>query len=358
MKLFDEKKYVNFTKEPIFFGEARNLQRYDQYKYPFFYKQGEKMDSQFWKPAEINLSQDVKDFKNLLPHEERIATLNIKRQEVLDSVQGRSLLATFGRVTTLPELEYCLTRVQYQETNHSDTYAFILRAIYDNSSKVFDEILDDEVIARHSGYIVEHYEVVYDLINKWESYPNYQNESNKRKLKKAIYLALISWNILEGIRFYVSFACTFAFAENKKLEGIAKELRLIARDENVHLAISQRIINILRKEEDEGFLDIVEECEDEVIKMYMDASRDEIEWAEKLFEEGSIIGLNAEILTMYMKSLINKRMKAIGLSKQFDNVDINPLPWMSAWLGNEQIEERAQETQLASYLIGSVKDDW
>ncbi len=364
MKLYDEKTKIDFSQEKMFnLNGTRNLQRYDKFKYKFFYDQAQKMDEQFWKPAEVELIKDVLDFRNLEYHEERIFTLNLKRQEILDSLQGRAPVLTIGRVCTLPELEYWITRVGFQETNHSDTYAYILKNVYDDATKVFDEILDDEVITKHTGNIGTHYEHCYDLINKWEAYPEGdKNRPTERDLKKAIYLALVSWNILEGVRFYVSFACTFAFAENKKMEGNAKELKLIARDENVHLAGTQKMINILRKEKDEGFQDIIEECKEEAIQMYRDAAEDEIEWAEYLFADGSIIGLNAGILKEYMKYLVNNRMKAIGLEKIYEYTN-NPLPWIGAWLGQSKTEVRAQETQITDYIIGAtsnevLEDDW
>lgn len=364
MKLYDEKTKVKFKYEKMFnFEGTRNLQRYDEFKYPFFYERGQKMDSQYWKPAEVSLVKDALDFKTLEKHEERIFTLNLKRQEILDSLQGRAPMLTFGRVTTLPELEYAITRLGFQETNHSDTYAYILKNVYDDATKVFDEIQDDEIITLHSAKIAEKYEEFYDLINKWESFPNYRNDNTLKQIKKACYLALISWNILEGIRFYVSFACTFAFAENKKMEGNAKEIKLIARDENVHLSITQKMINILRKEEDEGFKDIIAECHDEVIDLYRTATEDEIVWADYLFRDGTIIGLNADILKQYMKYLTNQRLRAIGYPKMFDEVTSNPLPWIDAWLGFGKTEVRAQETQITDYQIANIdgeieEEDW
>lgn len=364
MKLYDQNTKVDFSEGKLFDLEnsVRNLQRYDKFKYKYFYDAGQTMDSNFWKPAEVSLTKDVVDFKNLSSSEERIFTLNLKRQEILDSLQGRAPALTFGRITTLPEFEYWISRLVYQETNHSDTYSYILKNVYADATKTFDEILDDEVITKHSGKIAEKYEELYELINKWESWPNYRNENTLKQLKKAIYLALIGWNILEGVRFYVSFACTFAFAENKKMEGNAKEIKLIARDENVHLAGTQFAIKKLRLQESEGFIEIAKECEQEAIQMYLDAAEDEIEWAEYLFRDGSIIGLNKEILTQYMKYLVNSRMKAIGLPKQFD-IPSNPLPWVSSWLGQGSTEVRPQETQITDYQIANTSveisdEDW
>ncbi len=351
MKLYDEENKIDFTQEPMFLGTGRNMQRYDVYKFKWFFDQGEKMDSVFWKPNEISLVKDKIDYHELSEHERRIFDLNLKRQILLDSIQGRSIQQTFGRVTTLPELEYACERWQFQESNHSNAYSHILRNVYDNPADVFDTIIDDEMIKKHAKTITEHYERLYDLINMHEA-DSYTVSDHM--LRQAIYLAFVSVNILEGVRFYVSFACTFAFAENKKMEGNAKELKLIARDENMHLALTQKVLNILRKEPTEGFTKIIEENKDAVIEMYTKAAEEEIEWAEYLFRDGSILGLNTEILTRYMKHITNQRMKAIGLLKLFDDEGIssNPLPWMDSWLGSSKTEEMPQETEISSYLVG------
>ena len=357
MKIYDETVRLDMMKEPLFFGSGKNLQRYDIMKHKTFYELGEKMDENFWKPAEINLDQDVVDFKNLTQSEERIFTLNLKRQIVLDSIQGRSPLLTFGRVTTNSAFESALTKLQYQELNHSDTYSYILRNVYSNPGEVFDTILEDEVITKHTKKITDAYENFYQLLNEFES----GKSVTEYELKKALWLALIAWNILEGMRFFVSFACTFAFAENKKMTGNAQELKLIARDENLHLQLTQKAINILKSNEDEGFFEVIEECKDEVQELFKEASENEIEWAKYLFKDGSIIGLNEEILTNYMKHITNTRLRAIKEPKIFE-VTKNPLPWINAWLGKGQEEVLPQELEITNYKIGVVSamddEDW
>jgi len=215
MKLYDETIKIDPMNEPIFFGAGKNVQRYDNMSHKIFYDLGEKTDSNFWKPGEIDLSNDNRDFKLLETSESRISTLNTKRQIVLDSIQGRSLLATFGRVCTNSALEAVLTKIQYQEVNHSDTYSYILRNVYDNPALIFDEILDDEVITRHTKTITDAYEDFYNIINLYEIQEG-NGKITLHDVKKALWKALIAWNILEGMRFFVSFACTFAFAENNK----------------------------------------------------------------------------------------------------------------------------------------------
>jgi ribonucleoside-diphosphate reductase beta chain len=363
MKIYDEKIKIDIPHEPIFFGSGKNLQRYDEMKYKYFYDLAEKMDENFWKPAEINLDQDVQDFKELTPAEERIFTFNLKRQIVLDSIQGRSPIQTFGRVCTNSAFEVAMTRLQFQEVNHSDTYSYILRNVYSNPSEVFETILDDTIITKHTKKITDAYENFYDALNRWEVLPDGDpNKPTLKEMKKYLWLALISWNILEGIRFFVSFACTFAFAENKKMTGNAQELKLIARDEILHLQMTQKLINILKTTEEEGFLEVIEESKDEVREMYYEAAMNEIEWAKYLFEEGSIIGLNAEILTKYMKYITNSRLRAIKEPKMFEEITQNPLPWMDQWLGQSKEEVLPQEVEITDYKIGAISDmaeeDW
>jgi len=359
MELYNHNK-IDLKDQPIFLGEGKNIQRYDEPKYKFFYDLGQRLDNLFWKPAEISLLKDKADYVELEEHESHIFDSNLKRQILLDSIQGRSIQQTFGRVVTNPEVEYVFERWQYQETNHSDAYSYILRNVYENPAEVLDNIVDNELISKHTNNINKHYEKLYELIGKREVLG--KNKVTDAELKKAIYLALVSVNILEGIRFYVSFACTFAFAENKKLEGNAKELTLIARDENQHLALTQKLINILRKEKDEGFFETIEDTKDEVYKMYSEAVKDEIEWAEYLFKDGSILGLNVKILERYMKHITNQRLKAIGYDSIFE-FHQNPIPWIDSYLGNSKVEVLPQEIEISSYVIGAIdgevsEDTW
>lgn len=380
MKLYDEKLRLDIMREPIFFGKGRNIQRYDIMKYPEFYELAEKMDGNFWKPGEIALGQDSLDYKELLVIAQNIFNKNLKRQIVWDSNQGRDILATFGRICTNSAFEVAMTRLQFQEVNHSDTYSYILRNVYDNPSDILDTILDEKTITKHTISTMKPYEDFYKLLAKWEylndikkddsttfkklrklafgtaEYLNILTPPTEHELKKALWKALIAWNLIEGVRFFVSFACTFAFAENKKMTGNAQELKLIARDEILHLQLTQKLINILKNNEEEGFFEVIEECKEETTQMFRDAANDEIEWANELFEEGSIIGLNAEILTRYMKHIVNTRLRAIREPKMFTEITQNPLPWMDQWLGQGKEEVLPQELEISDYKIGIMTD--
>ena len=165
----------------------------------------------------------------------------------------------------------------------------------------------------------------------------------------------MSVNILEGVRFYVSFACSWAFAELKKMEGNAKIIKFIARDENVHLAGTQTMLKLL-PQDDKDFVKIKEETADECYQMFMDAVEQEKAWADYLFKDGSIIGLNAELLKQYIEFIAAKRMRAVGLDTPF-STGTNPLPWTQKWISGGEVQVAPQETEISSYVIGGTKQD-
>ncbi len=353
-------KLIDFKTQPIFFGDGKNVQRYEDVKYPFFDTLAKEMWKLHWtEDKEVDLTKDKQDFVTLPKGEQHIFVSNIKFQTLLDSIQGRAPILTFGQVQNLPEIEDCLTKIQAFEVLHSRSYTHILRNIFTKPSEVLDEIILEEKIQDRANEIIKYYdEFYYDVLD-------YQilckkgitpSDAFMNKIKTSLYLALINLNILEGIRFYVSFACSFAFAENRKMEGNAKIIKFIARDENKHLEFSQKMINILRKTESEGFTKIIPTLDSKVYEMYAIATAQENDWADYLFKDGSLIGLNAPLLKQYMKYITNNRLKAIGYKPIFEKQE-NPLSWISTWLSSKGTENLLQETDNTSYLVGALKND-
>ena len=328
------------------------IQRYDTMKYKQFDKLTEKQLGFFWQPTEVDILRDAKDFKDLTAHEQHIFTSNLKRQILLDSVQGRAPTVAFGPVVSLPELETWITTWTFSETIHSRSYTHIIRNIYSNPSKIFDEMMDIEEIVDCAGDISKNYDDLITMNNKMATnapdYDAYQH-------KKLIWLCLMSVNILEGVRFYVSFACSWAFAEVKKMEGNAKIIKFIARDENLHLASTQTLIKILPKD-DPDYAKIEKECEADAIKMFDDAVDQEKKWAEYLFKDGSMIGLNYQLLCEYVDWIANKRMTAVSLPTKYKGGS-NPLPWTQKWISGADVQVAPQEVELSSYIVGAVKQD-
>jgi len=352
MKTFNTDK-VDWLKQPMFFGAEPNTQRYDQQKYPVFEKLNQQQLGFFWRPEEVSLQKDRNDYQNLREEHKFIFTSNLKYQTMLDSVQGRGPALAFLPFCSLPELESCLITWDFMETIHSRSYTYIIKNLYPNPNEVFDTIIEDEKIEQRAKSVTQAYD---DLIEI--GYKKIMGQDiNEYELKKKLWLALCTVNILEGLRFYVSFACSFGFGELKLLEGSAKIISFIARDESQHLAISQKIINNYREhEQDKVMLQVIKDTEQQVYDMYDSAVQEEKNWATYLLTKGSMIGLSEKLLHRFIEHMANRRMRTIGLEPKYDQ-KTNPLPWISHWLNSKSLQNAPQETEIESYVIGGIKQD-
>ena len=353
-KVFN-RKAVDWTKQPMFFGDEPNTQRFDQQKYPVFEKLNQSQLGFFWRPEEVSLQKDRNDFQQLSDEQKHIFTSNLKYQTLLDSVQGRGPCLAFLPFCSLPELESMLVAWDFSETIHSRSYTYIMKNVYPDPTAVLDTIIETPEIMDRARTVTEAYDKFITYAHKY----HLDGTGSEKELKRLLYLTLVNVNILEGIRFYVSFACSFAFGELKLMEGSAKIISLIARDENLHLAVSQNIINnYKRSEDDKQMLDIIKETEQQVYDMYDTAVQQEKDWAKFLFKDGSMIGLNDTLLNQYVEFMANKRMKAIGLKGPYDQPsNNNPLPWTQHWLNSRGLQNAPQETEIESYVVGGIKQD-
>lgn len=365
MTVFNKNK-VDFKKQPMFFGQPLGVQRYDEYKYPVFDKLTQQQLGYFWRPEEVSLQKDRSDYQTLSEEQKHIFTSNLKYQIMLDSVQGRGPGMAFSPYCSLPELEACMNVWQFMEMIHSRSYTYIIKNVYSNPGDVFDTILDDENVMSRAASVTESYD---EFIKEAHSYDNgtmwqlareghISGTIERRELKRKLYRAVANVNILEGIRFYVSFACSFAFGENKLMEGSAKILSLIARDESQHLVITQNILNKWRDGDDPEMAIIAKEEEGTVKEMFERTVNEEKAWADYLFKNGSMIGLNDRLLMNYVEWIANRRMKAIGIKPIYDQpLRNNPLPWTEHWLNSRGQQNAPQETEIESYVVGGIKQD-
>ena len=363
-------------KEPMFFGQNVNVARYDQQKYAIFERLIEKQLSFFWRPEEVDVSQDRIDYAGLPDHEKHIFISNLKYQTLLDSVQGRSPNVAFLPIVSIPELETWIESWAFSETVHSRSYTHIIRNIVNDPSIIFDDIVENPEIQKRARDVSKYYDTLILETQLYQLHGDgiWYKENKKtgeidiskekkdgwkqvtmRGLKRHLYLALVSVNVLEAIRFYVSFACSFAFGERKLMEGNAKIIKFIARDELLHLSGTQHIINLCQSGvDDPEMAEVAKECEEEAYAIFMDAVNQEKEWAEYLFKDGSMIGLNKEILFQYIEYITNQRLKAVNFKPAFADKKSNPIPWIDQWLNSDNVQVAPQETEISSYLTGQV----
>ena len=357
---------VDTKKQPMFFGKPLGVQRYDDFKYPVFDKLTQQQLGYFWRPEEVSLQKDRADYARLTPEQKHIFTSNLKYQILLDSVQGRGPGMAFIPYCSLPELESCMTVWEFMEMVHSRSYTYIIKNVYSNPSDVFDTILEDDKILERAESVTSAYNSFINMASEWgqsnlwrDGWRDHINSQwTLRDLKKHLYRAVANVNILEGIRFYVSFACSFAFGENKLMEGSAKILSLISRDESQHLVITQQILKHWREGDDSDMKEIMKEEEEWTYEMFDKCVNQEKSWAEYLFKDGSMIGLNERLLHNYVEWIANKRMRAIGLKPKYNQpIKNNPLPWTEHWLNSKGQQNAPQETEIESYVVGGIKQD-
>jgi len=357
---------VNTKKQPMFFGKPLGVQRYDSYKYPVFDKLTTQQLGYFWRPEEVSLQKDRGDYQTLRPEQKHIYTSNLKYQIMLDSIQGRGPGMAFIPYCSLPELEACMEVWGFMEMIHSRSYTYIIKNVYSDPSEVFDKIVTDERILERASSVTQGYDDFiqsahqYDGGSMWElaTEGHIAGQYDRREVKRKLYRAVANVNILEGIRFYVSFACSFAFGELKLMEGSAKIISLIARDENQHLAITQNILNKWKQGDDPEMKQIMKEEEEWTLKAFDNAVNEEKRWADYLFRDGSMIGLNDKLLQQYVEWIANRRLKAIGLKPQYDiAASNNPLPWTQHWISSKGLQVAPQETEVESYVVGGIKQD-
>ena len=367
--VFDQTNKKDQVENDAFLDDSGGvtIARFDKQKHPIFEKLTDKQLGFFWRPEEVDVSRDSKDFRDLSEHEQHIFTSNLKRQILLDSVQGRAPSVSFLPVVSIPELETWIETWSFSETIHSRSYTHLIRNVYTDPSKVFDELLNIEEIVDCAEDISKYYDDLieygswYNLLGEGTHQITSNREArnvtiSKYELKKKIWMAINSVNALEGIRFYVSFACSWAFAELKKMEGNAKIIKLIARDENLHLASTQHMLKLL-PEHDKDFKKIEAECAEDVRAMFIKAVDQEKEWADYLFKDGSMIGLNAELLKQYVEWIAARRMRKAGIDCPYKVPQANPLPWTQKWIAGGEVQVAPQETEITSYVIGGVKKD-
>ena len=357
---------IDAKNQPMFFGAPLGVQRYDTYKYPVFDKLTQQQLGYFWRPEEISLQKDRGDYQTLRPEQKHIFTSNLKYQILLDSVQGRGPGMAFSPYCSLPELEACMKVWEFMEMIHSRSYTYIIKNIYSDPTEVFDSILKSEKILERAASVTGAYD---DFINSAQNYGSSNlwvhaiegaggAREERLEIKRKLYRAVANVNILEGIRFYVSFACSFAFGELKLMEGSAKIISLISRDENQHLVITQNILNKWSEGDDPEMQQIAKEEQDWVISAFQKCVDEEKKWAEYLFKDGSMIGLNDKLLWSYVEWIANRRMKSIGIKPIYDiAAKNNPLPWTEHWISSKGLQVAPQETEVESYVVGGIKQD-
>lgn len=346
---------INHTQKQqyMFFGEEQNIYRIDKFVYPQFDKLARKQKGFFWQPEEVDLTKDRRDFKTLTEAQEHIFTNTLMYQNMLDSVQGRGPDLALLPHCSLPELESTILWWSAMEQTHADSYSYLVRNVYSDPTKVFDYSIVNPNIITRAQQTIKYYD---DFMKASVEYRAGVSKISLRELKRKFMLMIISINILEGVSFFQSFACSFAFAESGLMIGNSNIISLIARDEALHLAVTQNILKLWREgKDDPEFQSLFFEEIDQIKAMYDNVVKQEREWSDYLFEKGTILGLNKAMFNEYVEFIAGQRLKNLGIKHEYTTK--NPFPWTLKYFNTSDKQTAPQENEKLEYIIGGIKND-
>lgn len=328
--------------QPMFLGDSLGIQRYDVVKYPVFETLYRRQQEFIWGPNEINLKEDRNSYAELGEVEKFIFDKNLKFQTMGDSMFARSA-DEIKRYVTNTELEYAIAEWARSENVHSESYTVVLKAITKDPQPFFDSILEDKEIVHRAKSMREFFDGLLKTSGKTSS------------LKEDLFRSVVSFQIAEGLIFYVSFACSFWFGHQGMMTGNADIIKLIARDENSHSAITQNILKFWKNDKSEGFQDAF--SADFIQDAFGKAVEGEKRWAEYLFSSGPLVGLSAAVLGGYSEWLANNRLRSLGLDKIFDQPH-NPISgWLDEYTDSSKTQVAPQEREITSYKKSAVRAD-
>ncbi|CAL9989903.1 ribonucleoside diphosphate reductase small subuni t [Vibrio phage D479] len=352
-------KVVDHLDQPLFFGESPNVARFETSVHNVFEDLTEKQLSFFWRPEEVDLSQDAIDFSKLPEHSQNVFTSNLKYQSLLDSVQGRGPNLALLPIVSDVSFENWIETWSFSETIHSRSYTHIMRNVYSDPSAIFDEIMLDERIMDRAVSVTQYYDDLIEAVDMFKAMKQLgcAAETIKTQLtivKEKLYLCMHAVNALEAIRFYVSFAFTFNFAEQGVMEGNAKIMKLIARDEQLHLKGTQQILQMWHNgKDDPEMLEISRRLRPQATQLFLDVVNQEKDWGASLLADGSVPGITVRSIHQYVEYLADSRMRSVSLDSPFERRK-HPFPWMRKWLNSDSVQTAAQEAELSSYLVGQI----
>lgn len=361
---------VDHMNQPMFLGENVTVARYDQNRFPIFNDLTELQQGFFWRASEVDTMKDISDFKSLPDNERFVFLSNLSYQTMMDSLQGRAPSITLLPLVSLPELETWIDTWTFSETIHSRSYTHIIQTVLSEAGVVLDDIPKNKAILARAGSITKYYDDLYRMGSLYNlfGFGKYRVEGeevvvNEVTLRESIYRCLIAINALEAVRFYVSFACSFSFAQRSSrpvMEGVASIMKLIAKDESLHRSGTESMINIFQTQEGDICQDVAHRLRGEAVNIFMEVVNQEKEWAKYLFQHGSMIGLNEKILSQYIDYLAVDAMTSIGLTAPIEgpHLDAPPIKWMAGWLGQEDVQKAPQETTETDYISGGVETSY
>lgn len=338
--LFNANGDIEVAKRKIIGGNTTNLNDFNNMKYTWVSNWYRQAMNNFWIPEEINLSQDIKDYRLLEDNLKTAFDKTLSFLVFLDSIQTANL-PNIADYVTANEINLCLTIQAFQEAVHSQSYGYMLDSICSPEERmdILYQWKNDERLLKRNEFI-------------GNLYNSFYNEPSRRNFMKTV----VANYILEGIYFYSGFMFFYNLGRNGLLMGTVQEIRYINRDENTHLWLFRNIIRELKREEPELFS---AEMTMEYESMIKTGVEHEIEWAEYIIGE-KISGLTMENVRSYIQYLGNERSTSIGLSVLYPGFEEEPanMKWVNDYSDPNLIKTDFFEAKSTAYSkAGAMVDD-
>lgn len=317
-------------------GNTTNLREWNRIKYDWAQTLYRTMLNNFWIPEEIALNEDVKAFPYLTDGERRAFDKIIAFLNFLDSIQSENL-PHLSRYITAPEVASLLNLQAFQEEIHAQSYSYVLDTVTNpvTRDKIYDEWREDEHLLKRNQFIAG----IYEAFNETQSEQNFLR-------------AVMANYILEGIYFYSGFSFFYTLARQGKMTATSTIFKYINRDEVTHLVLFQNIIREMKKENPELF---TKELEEEFRNMMRTGVEHEIAWGQYV-TDNNIMGINNELIELYIKYLSNQRLKAIGIDILYPEVTKNPMAWIENFSNLNQTKTDFFEAKVTNYTKAAAFD--
>ncbi|WP_075876732.1 ribonucleotide-diphosphate reductase subunit beta [Merdibacter massiliensis] len=337
--LFNENGDIEVQKRRMINGNTTNLNDFNNMKYTWVSEWYRQAMNNFWIPEEINLTQDVLDYRTLEDAERTAYDKILSFLVFLDSIQTANL-PHIGEYITANEVNLCLTIQAFQEAVHSQSYSYMLDSICSPAKR--DEILyqwkNDEQLLKRNRFVGDQY----------NSFLENRDDFNLVKTLMANY-------ILEGIYFYSGFMFFYNLGRMGKMSGSAQEIRYINRDENTHLWLFRNILLELQKEQPELF---TKEKVEVYRKMLRRGVEEEIEWARYVLDD-RIEGLNMQMIEDYIRYLGNLRAAGLHFEPLYEGYQEVPasMKWVNDYSNANNIKTDFFEAKSTAYAKSSAIED-
>jgi len=333
-KVYNPDSQESVSERKIFGGDPTGIFELNNIKYQWAYNLWDIMLNNTWFPKEVDMTTDVRDYKQLTEPEKNAYDKALSQLIFMDSLQTNNLIDNINPFITSPEINLILVRQAFEEALHAQSYAVMVDSISSNSEEIYEIWRRDAKLKHKNDSIAKIYQ-----------------ELATNPTDTNIVKAMFANQILEGIYFYSGFTFFYTLARSGKMLGSAQMIRFIQRDEITHLLIFQNMINATKRERPELF---TPEFLEEIYQMFRDAVELEVEWG-KYITEGQILGLTDEIIDQYIKHLADKRLTAVGLDKLY-NVE-HPIKWVDNFSNFNDQKTNFFEGNVTNYSKGSLDFD-